>query len=148
VSRSDCLECDRVARYMAADPEMYRGDRRECSTHRELRELREAKAAPTHPPQVEEIVDRLRTWYDAIQNGEGVTAAEVKSAINWISSRLPSTPAGSADDGWRERRLEGFIRDLVLLKDSPKSLAAALDNALAYLAATRRLTPASEKGES
>ena len=37
----DCEACERVKRYMAADPEMYRGEEGLCSAHQRIRELEE-----------------------------------------------------------------------------------------------------------
>lgn len=31
-----CLECERVNRYMSADPEMYRGEEHKCEYHKKL----------------------------------------------------------------------------------------------------------------
>lgn len=36
-----CLECERVAKYMAADPEFYRDELRMCHAHKENKQLKE-----------------------------------------------------------------------------------------------------------
>ena len=38
-----CLECDRVRRYMSADPEMYRDEDHKCPAHRKLAEMAKDK---------------------------------------------------------------------------------------------------------
>lgn len=39
-----CEACERMARYMACDPEMYRGEKAECDRCRRIRELEEENA--------------------------------------------------------------------------------------------------------
>lgn len=36
-----CEACERIANYMANDPEMYRGEEAICDAHRRIRELEE-----------------------------------------------------------------------------------------------------------
>lgn len=51
-----CEACERIAHYMAADPEMYRGEEAICSAHRRIREL-ETK------PSEDEIAAVFDEWF-------------------------------------------------------------------------------------
>jgi len=70
---SSCAECERTRRYMAADPEMYRGEDSRCSAHRRV---------PT-PPEVEsaeEFCKRFSWWWRGLIEKEAPRLVEERDA--------------------------------------------------------------------
>lgn len=95
-----CSECDRVRKYMASDPELYRGEARRCVDHLDAYVM---TGDGTDPPRLEGAKDPV-DFPRPMSHGEGL---------------LPS--------GWKEGTVDEFMEQMGGIPPIPFSKADRMD---------------------